>query len=327
MTAAGAAWAEARRRALDLVAAPPPLLVVSDFDGTLAPISPDPMGAAIEPIARRAIRRLARLAAERPERVVVVLLSGRTAEDLAGRVRIGGVGYLGNHGVETGRLGRAGRAVGRARLTVEVDPDLERWVAPATAVGDAVASRLGNPDWLFVERKGSSVAFHFRAARDVDAARLAVLEAIESAERAAGGTGLARLEGRRIVELRPEIAGGKGSAVERLIARVGPGAVLAMGDDRSDAEAFAIVARERAAGRLAGLTVAVHAAAETPTEVKETADVELATPRDAARLLSSVAGALEREGRRSGAIGATRSRSRPGGGGRGTGPGRATAAS
>jgi trehalose 6-phosphate phosphatase len=286
------AFREARHRALALVAARPPLLVVSDFDGTLAPISPDPMGAIIEPIARRAIRRLARLAEQRPDLLSVVVLSGRTALDVAGRVRVGGVRYLGNHGVEVGDLARSARAEG---LAVVVEPALVEWVEPATALGDAVAALLGYPDWLFVERKGPSVAFHFRAAADPDEARLAVLKAIESAEREIGGTGLIGLEGRRIVELRPAGAGGKGAAVARLIDGLRPGGVLVLGDDRSDAEAFEIVRRARDRGELHGLAVAVHAAAETPREVAAAADLELASPRDAARLLSVVAGALERE--------------------------------
>jgi trehalose 6-phosphate phosphatase len=290
--AAEAAWREARDRAVDLADAHGRLLVVSDFDGTLAPISPDPMGALIEPIGRRAIRRLARLAVQRPDRLSVVVLSGRTALDVAGRVRVGGVRYLGNHGLEGGELARSARA---ERLAVAIEPALAGWVEPATALGDAVAAELGQPDWLYVERKGPSVAFHFRQAADPDAARLAILAAIESAERRLGGTGLASLEGRRIVELRPAGAGGKGAAVERLIESLRPGGVLVLGDDRSDAEAFETVRRARERGEIEGLAVAVHAAAEAPPEVIASADVELANPRDAARLLSAVAGVLERE--------------------------------
>ena len=42
-------------------------------------------------------------------------------------------------------------------------------------------------------------------------------------------------------------------------------------------------------------------AAETPHAVAAAADIELATPRDAARLLSALAGALERAPRGGGA--------------------------
>jgi trehalose 6-phosphate phosphatase len=284
----------ARRRALELVAAPPPLLVVTDFDGTLAPIVLQPMGARIEPIARRAIRRLASLAERRPDRLSVVVLSGRLALDVAGRVRAGGVRYLGNHGIEGGSLPRGRRA---EQLEVAVEAALQRWTEPARAVAEAVAVRLGRPDWLFVEEKGPTVAFHFRQAPDPDAAEVAVLAAIDEAEARLGGTGLAKVGGRRIVELRPQAAGGKGAAMKRLLDAERPGAVLVLGDDVSDAEAFRVVRAARSAGLVAGLAVAVHGAAEAPAAVRDAADVELATTRDAARLLSAVAGALEREER------------------------------
>ncbi len=288
-----AAFRDARERALALVGAGPPLLVISDFDGTLSPIVLDPMGAHIEPLGRRAIARLARLADSRPDRLAVVILSGRTSLDVAGRVRVGGVRYLGNHGIETGTLARRARA---DRLDVAYDRALEPFVGPSKALGEAVADGLGRPDWLFVEAKGPTVAFHFRQAPDPDTARLRVIEAIEAAELALGGTGLVQFEGRRIVEVRPAGAGGKGAATERLLARERPGAVLVLGDDVSDAEAFRAVTDARDRGELAALAVAVHgAAAEIPHLVAAAADVELATPRDAARLLSAVASALERE--------------------------------
>ena len=52
----------------------------------------------------------------------------------------------------------------------------------AKALGDAVARSLGEPAWLHVERKGPSVAFHFRQAPDADRARAQVLAAVAAAE-------------------------------------------------------------------------------------------------------------------------------------------------
>jgi trehalose 6-phosphate phosphatase len=293
------AFGRARELTLGLLGAPAPLLVVTDFDGTLSPIVQDPMGAVIEPLARTALRRLAKLAEDRPDRLTVVVLSGRTSSDVAGRVRVGGVRYLGNHGLEAGRLARHARP---ESLAVRADPTLELWVPATAALADAVADRLGRPEWLFVELKGPSVAFHFRQAPDVDRAREQVLLAIDAAEGAAGDNqlGMSRLEGRRIVELRPVGAGGKGAAVERLIERERPGALVMLGDDRSDAEGFAVIGEARRRGKLDAVAIAVHGARETPPEVRESADVELATTHDAARLLSILARALVAEGRSSG---------------------------
>jgi len=274
----------------ELVDAPPPLLVVTDFDGTLSPIVMEPMGARIEPLGRRALRRLARLAERRPDRLSIVVLSGRLAADVAGRVRVGGVRYLGNHGIEGGALGRGRRA---EALQITVEEALQRWVPPAQAIATAVGNRLGNPPWLFLEPKGPTVAFHFRQAPDPAAAKVAVIEAIEAAEAELGGTGLIQVDGRRIVELRPELAGGKGAALARLIVRERPGAVLVLGDDVSDAEAFEAMRAARSRGEIQGLAVAVHGASETPASIRDSADLFLPSTRDAARLLSALAGALE----------------------------------
>jgi trehalose-phosphatase len=282
-------WPKIRDRAVQLVSARPPLLVVTDFDGTISPINPDPMGAVIVPLARRAIRRLARLAEAHPDRLSVVVLSGRGSLDVAGRVRVGGVRYLGNHGIEAGALARRARA---EALSVSIDPALAPYAETTEALAELVAAKLARPDWLFVELKGPSVAFHFRQAPDTDAAREKVLAAINAAEREAGGTGMIQFEGRRIVELRPAGAGGKGQAMERLIARNHPGAVLVMGDDVSDAEAFRVVVAARERGEVDGLALGVLGANETPPDVAAAADAMLATPRDAGRLLAAVAAAV-----------------------------------
>jgi trehalose 6-phosphate phosphatase len=282
----------ARARAVALLDAPRPLLVVSDFDGTLSAIHPDPLGARIEPLGKVALRRLARIAALRPDQVRVFVLSGRAALDVASRVRVGGLHYLGNHGLEGGPLPGRVRA---EQLAVALDERLLPYVAPARELGKAVFERLGRPDWLFVEEKGPAVAFHFRAAADAVMARRLIEEAVLAVQVAMGPTGLVRMDGRMVLEFRPSEAGGKGRATERLLERERPGAVLALGDDVSDAEAFRAIAAARAAGQVAGsLCVAVHGALETPPAVIEAADIMLPRPHVAARLLSAVGHELQR---------------------------------
>ena len=292
MVAEPVPFAPARRRVVALLDAPRPLLVVSDFDGTLSAIDPDPLGARIDPLGKVALRRLARIAAVRPDQVRVFVLSGRAALDVASRIRVGGLHYLGNHGLEGAPLPARVRA---ERLAVALDDRLLPYVAPARELGRAVFERLGRPDWLFVEEKGPSVAFHFRAARDTDLAHRLIGEAVESVVRDTGPTGLERMEGRKVVEFRPDVAGGKGQAMERLLMRERPGAVLALGDDISDAEAFGAIAAARAADAVpASLTVAVHGALETPPAVLAAADIVVPSPRIAARLLSALGHELQR---------------------------------
>ena len=275
-----------------LASRPGRLLVVADFDGTLAEGSPDPGAAAIVPLARRALRRLARVAATRPDRAAVAVLTGRTAADVAARVRVGGIAYLGDHGLQSGTFPRGGRP---SRLVTTFRGGHDASHEPAAILATRVPEVLGHPAWLFVERKGPSVAFHVRQADDRAAARAAVETAIETVDRELPPHELAHYRGRLVVDLRPRTAGGKREAFEDLLAELRPVTVVAFGDDSSDADGFAVLRAARASGVSDGLAVAVTGPHGMPDEVRAAADVFLDTPIDVARALAALASALERE--------------------------------
>lgn len=275
-----------------LVERPGRLLIVSDFDGTLAEGSRNPAATAIVPLARVALRRLAGIATARPQRLTIAVLTGRTVADVASRVRVGGVRYLGDHGLQSGGHPRGTRA---EALVTTYQAGHEASVKPAARLAERVPELLGRPAWLFVERKGPSVAFHVRQADDRVAARAAVVAAIETADRDLPDHDLAHYRGRLVVDLRPRAAGGKAEAFEALVRELDPATVIALGDDSSDADAFVVLRRERGAGRLDGLAVGVTGPHGTPDEIRAAADVVLPTPFDAARLLASIARQLRRE--------------------------------
>lgn len=272
-----------------LVAARSPLLVVVDFDGTLSVGTRDPAAARIEPLAQRALRRLGGIATARPDRLHVAVLTGRIVSDVAARVRAGGVEYLGDHGLQHATLPRGQRADG---LEATTDAAFDAHRDPAETLASGVAAELGQPSWLFVERKGPSVAFHVRQADDVAAARAAVVDAIAGVERRLGLVhDLAHYRGRSVVDLRPRDAGGKREAVERLVARHRPGGIVVLGDEMSDIDAFeaAIAAREGDRSVI-GLTVAVHGTLRAaPAELLARADLALAGAHEVGRLLAAVA--------------------------------------
>jgi trehalose-phosphatase len=277
---------------LRLVARPGRLLVLSDFDGTLAEGSRDPAATRIVPLARVALRQLAGVQARRPDRLTVAVLTGRTVRDVAARVRVGGIRYLGDHGLQAGGYPRGGRA---EHLVTTFQAGHESAGAPAEHLARRVPELLGHPAWLFVERKGPSVAFHVRQAEDRQAARAAVETAIETIDREMPAHDLAHYRGRLVVDLRPRAAGGKREAFERLLDELHPATVIAFGDDSSDADAFAVLRASRAAGRIDGLAVAVTGPHGMPDDVREAADIVLETPFEAARWLASVARALRDE--------------------------------
>jgi len=254
-----------------------PLLVVSDFDGTLSNIVQDPWGAAILPLGRRALRTLAG-----SPQVHVAVLSGRTAADVATRVRVGGVTYLGNHGMERAFLPRGGRP---ESIRPSVDSDAHE----AGQLAERLAAELPGlvPDpWLIVERKPPAVAFHFRQAPDVAEAASRVRTAVDELD--PEGV-LERFPGRRVLELRPMGAVAKGESFRALLDELRPRSVFMLGDDISDAQAFRVLREARQAGETDGISVAVQARAEVPAEVAEAADLVLGSPLAATRFLSALA--------------------------------------
>ena len=254
-----------------------PLLIVSDFDGTLSRIVDDPWGAQILPLGRRALRTLAGL----PD-VHVAMLSGRTAADVAARVRVGGVSYLGNHGMERGYVPRRGRP---DRLRPSVDEASHEAVHAAERLADQLPEMVREP-WLVVERKPPAVAFHYRTAPDIAAAGKQVRAAVEALD--PEGV-LERFPGRRVLELRPFGAVAKGEALAALIDEFTPKSVFLLGDDISDAMAFRTLRELRAKGATDGVAVAIQARAEVPAEVLAAADLVLGSPADATRFLSALA--------------------------------------
>ena len=168
-----------------LTAGPGPLLVIADFDGTLAAGSRDP--AASPASSRRAARALRRAGRGRRGAVRTRPRRGPDRTDRGGcrlACRVGG-----------DRVPRRSRAAARDASPAAVGPSGSGRDRPGVRRAAPPGRRswrsgwpheLGTPPWLFVERKGPSVAFHVRQADDVPAARAAVLDAIAAVERREG---------------------------------------------------------------------------------------------------------------------------------------------
>jgi trehalose 6-phosphate phosphatase len=258
-----------------------PVLIVSDFDGTLAQLNLDPWAARILPLARRSLRRLAAVPG-----VNVVLLSGRTATDLAMRARVGGATYLGNHGAEQGYLARRRRAEGLGVVTASAP---ERATEAARRLAEEVPS-LVPESWLVVERKIPAVAFHFRGAPDVPAAAIRVRAAVDEID---PDQLLVRFQGRRVLELRPRGAPTKGEAMHSLLEQIRPAVAFVLGDGRDDALAFDALRKARFDGTCDGLALAVAAHADTVADVSPSADLVLADQIEVARFLAGIRRGLD----------------------------------
>lgn len=245
--------------------------LIVDFDGTLAPIVPDPPAAVPLYGAAAALARLARHAG------TVAVVSGRPVRFLRDALPVDGLVLYGHYGVE--RLDRG---------TISPLPQAEAFEGAVSAAADEAEASLPG---VLVERKGAiAVVLHWRTRPDLGAA------ATDLGSRLAGKHGLRLEPGRQALELRPRLDIDKGTAAAELVA--GATAALVMGDDRGDLTAFAAIGRLRDEGRLRHAVRVAVRSGETPPGLLEEADLEVDGPAGAVDLLTELALLLEtRRGR------------------------------
>lgn len=227
-----------------------PSAILVDLDGTISPIALDPSQAFVLAGVRRALGQLL-------DKVdVVAVLSGRTPDVARAMVGLDGLEYFGLHGAA--RWTPSGTELAHGLIPfVDTVRRLEPLVRERF---DGLAVRI--------EVKGSCLAVHYRGVDRPRRVRSILTKGLASLAREAGMT---LLDGRMVLELRPPGVG-KGRCVTRLAEERALNGVVCIGDDQTDAEAFAAVRawREAGAGRQ-GVAIAVGSA-EAPRTLLANAD-------------------------------------------------------
>jgi trehalose 6-phosphate phosphatase len=231
--------------------------ILTDVDGTLAPIVERAEDAAVPAAARRALAALS-------ERYALVgCISGRRAEEARRLVGLDSLAYAGNHGLELLMPGEpepqpdpsiAGRETEAAEFLAGVD-------------GDRIADA-----GLRQEDKGPIQALHWRGSENESTAESRAHEiAVE-----AGKAGLEPRWGRKVLELRPAGGGGKDGAVGSLLADERLDRATYAGDDRTDLDAFRRLRQLREEDRLGAAVCVGVLSAEAPAELAEESDLTVA---------------------------------------------------
>ncbi|RLL67462.1 trehalose-phosphatase [Streptomyces sp. Z26] len=273
-----------------LLAQPGKAVVAADFDGTLAPIVPDPSRARAHPGAVPAFTRLA------PHLAAVAVITGRPAElavrytgvaDATGVPVPGlpGLTVLGAYGAE-----RWDAATGTLRLPPpHAGVEAVRQALPVLLAellpGTGVVNGGPGADAVHVEDKGGALAVHTRRAPDPAAAFALLREPLDAL---AARHGLVVEPGRLVLELRPP-GMDKGVALREFVRETGAEAVLYAGDDLGDLAAFAAVEALRAEG---GHGLLVCSGSDEVAELAARADLVVDGPAGVVDLLDALAGAL-----------------------------------
>lgn len=239
----------------------------TDVDGTIAPTSPTPDAAAVEPACAESLRSMV------GEFPLLAAVSGRSMEDLRRMLTVDGMVYVANHGMERWRDDHS-----------EVAPVAQAYYSEVRQAVEEVQGSLTD-DGIALEDKGVVVAFHYRLASDPVASERRLLEAIA---RSHGARRLNVHSGKMLIELKPPVEISKGTALRELVAEFGLESGIYVGDDRTDIEAMKALRDLRAKG-FSGIGVGVLGGGETPPGLLEACDYTLASVTDVCRFYAWLA--------------------------------------
>ncbi len=207
-----------------------PVLLFLDYDGTLVSIQKLPGLALLPASRRRVLKRLSKS-------YFVGIVSGRPLAEIKKLVALREIAYIGNHGLEISYKQR-------------------RWVHPGAreirpALRDAlirIKRRAKGISGVLVEDKGLTGSIHYRL---VDPASWDQLKKIVKLEVGSGNRGLKMAEGKRVMEIKPNVEWDKGKGVQELCGWLndkGNHLKIYIGDDKTDEDAFGTLNKSKGNG-------------------------------------------------------------------------------
>lgn len=201
------------------------LALFLDYDGTLTPIVAHPNDAVLSDSMRHTLYRLSALCE-------LAIISGRDLADVRKRVGIKGIWYAGSHGFD---IEGPDAQHTQYQEGIEYLPQLDEAEQALHEQLDAIPGSL-------VERKRFAIAAHYRRVAEADTRRFKRL--VEEIHYSFPGLTLS--QGKKILELRPDIDWDKGKALQwmmRFLSIDPEQAVVAyIGDDTTDEDAFRAIA-------------------------------------------------------------------------------------
>ena len=229
---------------------PSSVAILTDIDGTLAPIVPTPDLSEVPGELLGLLRELS------GKYLLVAGISGRKTQDAFDLIGLDEVVYFGNHGFEILRDGE-----------VEVIPDALPFLERVKELESRAKEELA-PLGAFVEEKGITASIHYRNAPPEVGERCVAFVKAEG-ER----LGLRITVGRGVVEARPPIRADKGTAVRALVEEYRPRKAMFLGDDTTDLDAFRELVALRKEGTLEEILRVGVRSDEGPPEIVAEADI------------------------------------------------------
>ena len=233
------------------------VLLLFDYDGTLTPIVDRPDLAVLAPETKGLLAGLSR-----EERFVLGIISGRSLDDVRGRVGVSGLFYAGNHGLEIQGPG--------LDFTHPAAEELRKTQGRVYA---RLREELRDAPGVILEDKGLTLSLHYRLTLREDVYNVEEIFAAAVAPFLTEGQ-VEVVRGKKVLEMRPKVSWNKGSAIAKIAETCGGSAVTVFfGDDVSDEDGFAVVQEGEGIAVLvgpAGQPTKAMYRVDSPQEVVET---------------------------------------------------------
>jgi len=200
------------------------LLLFLDFDGTLTPIVSRPELAVCPSEVKRHLEKMRDL-----PRIYLAIISGRSLEDLRGKVGVSNIIYVGNHGLEIENPGRRHKKV----LSSNRIKELKR-------ITQSLQNSLGEIPGILFEEKGPILSVHYRNVPEKFFARI---HQIMGKELQQWRDRWRMASGKMVLEIQPNVDFHKGKAVKEILKTLPSQGILPiyLGDDQTDEDAFRVL--------------------------------------------------------------------------------------
>lgn len=244
------------------IAASDHVLLLSDYDGTLAPIAERPDLAVLPVKTREGL-----LAIQNSSRFTLGIVSGRGLADVRDMVGITGLIYAGNHGLEIEGPDGTFTHTEAKRLRPYLNLLLQ-----------ALRDRLSGLEGVYVEGKGLTFSVHYRLTPEK--LRPEVMAGFDEILTPVANDDKVRItRGKEVLEVRPNVDWHKGRAIALIAGKFPPGTLtIYLGDDLTDEDGF------EAVHELNGISVFVGPARQ-PTRALYRVD----SPAEVAKTLELIA--------------------------------------
>ena len=206
------------------------VLLLLDYDGTLTPIVARPEQANLSADTRQLLNDL-----KTNTKFVLGVISGRSLADVRERVGVKDIIYAGNHGLEMAGLGKE-----------FLHPEAMALRDVLELICQKLSQELGQYPGVIVENKGLTLSVHYRLTPENLVVQ--VENTFNSVVAAGVGDNVVRITGgKKVLEVRPNVAWDKGKAIARIIEvhsnSKNAAATLAtyFGDDLTDEAGFSVV--------------------------------------------------------------------------------------